>query len=81
LTAATRGWNITERGPVGVAGLGSGCIFSVSGLVVSVFAGDNRFKSVRVGGGTRRIGDDTPSEMISILIGRRPSTIFPSYFA
>ena len=49
-------------------------MFSVSDLVVvvKVFAGDNRFKSVRVGGGTtREIGDDgTPSEMISILIGR-----------
>ena len=43
---------------------------SVSGLDVAVFAGDNRFKSVGAGGGPRGIGDDTPSEIISILIGR-----------
>ena len=50
-------------------------MFSVSGFVVAnAFAGDNRFKSVRVGGGAGEIGDDTPSEMISILIGR-PSEV------
>ena len=62
-----------KTGYVGVAASGSRFILSVSDLVVvvSVFdAGDNRFKSVRVGGGTPEIGDDTPSEMISILIGR-----------
>ena len=60
-----------RQGYVGVEGLSPELMFSVSGTAaVSVFAGDNRFKSVGVGGGPRGTGDNTPSEMISILIGR-----------
>ena len=66
-------------GYVGVAGLGPRLIISVGGFVaVNAFAGDNRFKSVRVGGGALEIGDGTPSVIISILIGRpskRPLSI------
>lgn len=70
--------NLKDEVYVGIAGFGSRFIFSVGGLVVVVIdvvgvdfdSGDNRFKSVRVGGGILDIGDDTPSEMISILIGR-----------
>ena len=63
-----------EKGYVGVAGLGPEFEESVSDFVVGVFAGGNaganRFKSVRVGGGLGVGDDDTPSEIISILIGR-----------
>jgi hypothetical protein len=39
-------------GYVGIAGPGPRLIFPVGGFVfVNAFAGDNRFKSVRVGGG------------------------------
>jgi hypothetical protein len=61
------------RGYVGIVGSGLRFISSASGLVVVVSGfdtGDNRFKSVRVGGGTPEICDDAPSVMISILIGR-----------